>query len=109
MLLVVGDVSAAHDIGGLALARRATCPLAIVVVDNGGGRIFEQLPIAAAESIAPDFSRLWLTPPGIDFAAAAATYGVDYAATSNYGELTTAVRAALGRPGCTLIRAEVAA
>src|SRR6185436_13478530 len=42
-LLVLGDVSFAHDAGALLLARGARAPLAIVVIDNRGGRIFDQL------------------------------------------------------------------
>ena len=36
--LVLGDVSFAHDVGGLLLARGVGVPLAIVVIDNDGGR-----------------------------------------------------------------------
>lgn len=45
-VLVLGDVSARHDLGALALGERAGDRLTIVVLHNGGGRIFEQLPLA---------------------------------------------------------------
>jgi 2-succinyl-5-enolpyruvyl-6-hydroxy-3-cyclohexene-1-carboxylate synthase len=107
VLLVLGDVSFAHDIGGLALARRSAAPLAILVIDNRGGRIFEQLPIAGCESMKSSFERLWLTPPDIDLQAAASTYGVTYATGSDPGAISRAVASGLSTPGCTLIRAEV--
>ena len=44
--VLVGDVSFLHDINGLQLASQVSSPLIVVVVNNGGGRIFEQLPIA---------------------------------------------------------------
>ena len=97
--LLLGDVSFAHDLGGLALARTVTTPLAIVVIDNGGGRIFEQLPIAKATS-PQAFERHWLTPPRIDIPQLCAAFGVP---CTNLGELD----AALQRPGPTVIYAEV--
>jgi len=38
VLLVLGDVSFAHDLGGLLAARCASTPLAILVIDNRGDR-----------------------------------------------------------------------
>jgi len=76
--LLLGDVSFAHDLGGLAAARAAGAPLAIIVLDNGGGRIFEQLPVARAPGGAEILERFFLTPPAVDVAAAAAAFGVAY-------------------------------
>lgn len=101
--LLIGDVSALHDAGGLAVARASTQPLAIVVLDNGGGRIFEQLPLARA-GVVPDADwQTWLTPPGVDFAALAAAFGVAYARAADASATGTAVGAALARPGATLV------
>lgn len=69
---VVGDLTAQHDLGSLTLA--AGRPLAIVVVNNGGGGIFDLLPPAAL----PEFAAGWLTPPAVDFAHAAAAFGLAY-------------------------------
>ncbi|MEO1234532.1 MAG: 2-succinyl-5-enolpyruvyl-6-hydroxy-3-cyclohexene-1-carboxylic-acid synthase, partial [Myxococcota bacterium] len=44
-VLLLGDVSARHDLGALALGTLAG-ELTVVVLHNGGGRIFEQLPLA---------------------------------------------------------------
>jgi 2-succinyl-5-enolpyruvyl-6-hydroxy-3-cyclohexene-1-carboxylate synthase len=38
--LLIGDVSFLHDTNGLQLASEVAGPLVIVVVNNGGGRIF---------------------------------------------------------------------
>ena len=45
--LVLGDLALAHDLGGLAWRQRPPAPLRIVVVDNGGGGIFDFLPQAS--------------------------------------------------------------
>ena len=74
VLLVLGDVSFAHDLGGLLAAREASAPLAILVVDNGGGRIFDGLPVARA-GLGAAFERHFVTAPALDPAAVAAALG----------------------------------
>jgi 2-succinyl-5-enolpyruvyl-6-hydroxy-3-cyclohexene-1-carboxylate synthase len=116
--LLLGDVSFAHDLGSLATARLAAAagtPLAIVVIDNDGGRIFEQLPLGAASAAASpgalaadDFARFWLTPPAVDIAAAAAAFGLRCTAPQSAAAIGEAVRDALARPGCSVVHVRVA-
>jgi len=102
--VLVGDVSLSHDLTSLALAAQAPAPLAIVVLDNGGGRIFDLLPVASAGI---DLAN-WRTPPRIDWAAAAATFNVPHVRVTTVAELTEALAASDERPGATLIQAVVA-
>lgn len=104
VVLLLGDVSLSHDLTSLALAAQAPVPLAIVVVDNGGGRIFDLLPVASAGI---DLAS-WRTPPRIDWAAAAAAFGVAHARVTSTAGLGNALSGALERPGATLIQAVVA-
>ena len=89
IFLLLGDISFLHDIGGLAqvASQRA---LTIVVMNNGGGRIFEQLPLftshlnrdTSAEPPEPSSGRdprdYWTTPHSVDLARAAAVYDIAY-------------------------------
>ena len=92
VILLIGDVALAHDVGGLLAATRLALKLTIVLLDNDGGGIFEFLPVAEA---APRdvFETHVATPHGLDFAHAAALYGCGYEAAADVGSF----RAALGR------------
>ena len=75
--LLSGDLALLHDANGWLwrpqLAARSA-HLTVVLVDNGGGGIFEQLPIRAGEQL--DFERLFAMPQALDHTALAAAYGV---------------------------------
>jgi 2-succinyl-5-enolpyruvyl-6-hydroxy-3-cyclohexene-1-carboxylate synthase len=105
-VLVVGDVSALHDMGGFAVAKGVATPLVVVVLNNGGGRIFEQLPLAAA-GLDEAAERFWTTPHTAHFEALAGVFGVHYAEARSVGALLAALSAGLSNPGCTLIEAVV--
>lgn len=105
-LLVLGDVSFAHDVGGLLATRAAGAPLAILVVDNRGGQIFANLPVARAE-LGAAFDAHWLTPPGIDPAAVASAFGIPAITAASAAAIATAVAEALRTPGVTVIHAPV--
>ena len=106
VLLVLGDVSFVHDLGGLVAARAARAPLAILVVDNRGGQIFSGLPIAKAE-LGGAFAEHWLTAPGIDPAAVASALGLRSVSAASAQAAGSAVAAALADTGVTVIHAPV--
>jgi 2-succinyl-5-enolpyruvyl-6-hydroxy-3-cyclohexene-1-carboxylate synthase len=93
VVAIIGDLTCQHDIGGLALARGLNA--VIVVVNNGGGRIFDHLP----QAVLPEFEQGWRTPQHIDFAAAARTFDIAYARCSAAGDVGVAVQAALQAGG----------
>jgi 2-succinyl-5-enolpyruvyl-6-hydroxy-3-cyclohexene-1-carboxylate synthase len=97
----VGDVTAAHDLGGLALVARSEVPLVVAVLDNGGGRIFEHLPARKLLS-ASDFE-YWSTPPQIDWESAARTWGAGYRSASTVEEIGLAMSELLQRPQGSLL------
>ncbi|MQY50347.1 2-succinyl-5-enolpyruvyl-6-hydroxy-3-cyclohexene-1-carboxylic-acid synthase [Rhodocyclus gracilis] len=88
-LALIGDLTAIHDLGGLAQAKGK--PLIVVVINNGGGGIFEYLPAHAL----PEFERGWLTPEPVNFAHAAATWGIAFRRAETLAEFRHAFNAAL--------------
>lgn len=102
--LLLGDVSLAHDLGSLALLRRLEVPAVVMVIDNGGGRIFEQLPIAARM---PEAMTRFTTPPEIDFAVVGAALGLRATRIDRDAALVDALARAFATPGATLIHVVV--
>jgi 2-succinyl-5-enolpyruvyl-6-hydroxy-3-cyclohexene-1-carboxylate synthase len=99
-VLHIGDVALAHDLGALLCAMRLGLPLTIVLVDNGGGGIFDFLPVATQTDA---FEEHVATPTGLDFARAAALFGLDYRAPATLDELRGELRDLPGAPGARLL------
>ena len=108
LALLLGDVALLHDAGGLAAAAAVRGPLAIVVVHNDGGRIFERLPLGRDEAVAADRERLFVAPHGRAFDGLAATWGLAYARVDTAPGLRQAVAQALAADRAMLIEARVA-
>jgi 2-succinyl-5-enolpyruvyl-6-hydroxy-3-cyclohexene-1-carboxylate synthase len=87
--IVTGDVGLLHDIGGLALFARARSEVRIVVINNGGGTIFERLP-QKSEMPEQEFRELMTTPPGIEPARAASLFGIPFRRVTSPDELEDA-------------------
>jgi 2-succinyl-5-enolpyruvyl-6-hydroxy-3-cyclohexene-1-carboxylate synthase len=116
VVLLIGDVALAHDIGGLLAARRLALKLTIVLLDNGGGGIFDFLPVSRATmartpdphrgpGVIPDdgdrediYTHHIATPTGLDFAAAASLYGIGHERVRDVHEFRAALERALDAP-----------
>ncbi len=106
VVAIVGDVSFLHDSNALAHARAVRGPLVVVVVDNGGGRIFETLPLARTPSGRAAMP-LFTTPHELDLAALVRALGVPCTETRRAVETREAVSAALQTRGAHVVRASV--
>jgi 2-succinyl-5-enolpyruvyl-6-hydroxy-3-cyclohexene-1-carboxylate synthase len=101
VVLLIGDVALAHDLGGLLAGRRLGIPLTIVLLNNDGGGIFHFLPVAGE---ADAFEEHVATPHGLEFERAAALYGCEYRRPRSPDELRAAVGESLDRGiGTTII------
>jgi 2-succinyl-5-enolpyruvyl-6-hydroxy-3-cyclohexene-1-carboxylate synthase len=106
-LLLLGDVSFQHDVGGLAAAAELETPLVIFTIHNGGGRLFELLPVHDMPGVGETFDRFFLTPPVVDAVLAAEAFGLPAVRVEGAEEIEDALSAALLRPGATVIEAAV--
>ena len=97
--VVLGDLTLLHEAGGLMLAPGERRPrVQVVVVNDGGGTIFDGLEVAS--SSAPDaFDRVQFTPQSVDLEALARAYGWAYSRASTRGELEQALTAPGDGPG----------
>lgn len=86
-VLIIGDVSALHDIGSLQLLRNFSPNLLVCIVDNNGGRIFDELPVAKA---AADL-RPWTTPHEHDISGVARAFGISTTTITSHHELARAL------------------
>lgn len=102
-LAILGDLAALHDAGGILAARAIRAPVAVLVVDNGGGGIFRTLP-GSGDSAGTEY---FLTPREIDLAALARAAGAELYTPREPAELELAIRSALERGEPALIRAAV--
>ena len=100
VVLLIGDVALAHDIGGLLAARRLDLALTIVLLNNDGGGIFHFLPVAGE---ADAFEEHVATPHGLDFAHAAALYGCRYERPAGVADLHAAVGRSIAGDATTII------
>jgi 2-succinyl-5-enolpyruvyl-6-hydroxy-3-cyclohexene-1-carboxylate synthase len=115
VVLLIGDVALAHDIGGLLAARRLGLQLTIVLLDNGGGGIFDFLPVAdaaiareaepgAAHELEQDlYTRHIATPTGLDFAGAARLYGLSHERAEDVPGFRAALERALARENSSIV------
>jgi len=100
VVLHIGDVALAYDLSALLSARRLGLDLAIVLVNNGGGGIFDFLAVAREGD---DFEQHVATPTGLDFAAAAALYGARHVPVRDAAALRAELAHALGAGGVTIL------
>ncbi|WP_421310422.1 2-succinyl-5-enolpyruvyl-6-hydroxy-3-cyclohexene-1-carboxylic-acid synthase [Aeromonas veronii] len=101
--LLLGDLSALHDLNSLALLNKASRPLVVILLNNDGGSIFRMLPVPTEGELLESYYRL---PHGLSFEHAAAMFGLAYRAPTTLLEFEHDYRAAL-KHGVTLIEIRV--
>jgi 2-succinyl-5-enolpyruvyl-6-hydroxy-3-cyclohexene-1-carboxylate synthase len=100
-VLLTGDVALLHDLGGLLATTRAGARLVVVLVDNDGGGIFHFLPVAGETD---HFTEHVATPHGVDFARAAALYGLEHVVAQDVAGFDAALAQARSAAGSTLLQ-----
>lgn len=103
VVLLIGDVALAYDIGGLLAAKRLELELTIVLLNNEGGGIFDFLPVAGAPIAKDVYTQHVATPTGLDFAQVAGLYGLDHESVFDVAGLRGALERALAARGSTIV------
>lgn len=93
--VLIGEIALLHDVGGLLAARRAGIDLTIVCVNNGGGGIFDFLPVAE-HADAVTYESHVATATDVDLAALAALAGLPHRLATSPTDLAGALTAGPG-------------
>ncbi|MFQ2194668.1 2-succinyl-5-enolpyruvyl-6-hydroxy-3-cyclohexene-1-carboxylic-acid synthase [Aeromonas jandaei] len=101
--LLIGDLSALHDLNSLALLSKASQPLVVILLNNDGGSIFRMLPVPTEGELLESYYRL---PHGLGFEHAAAMFGLAYRAPTTLAGFEQEYGLAL-KGGVTLIEIRV--
>jgi 2-succinyl-5-enolpyruvyl-6-hydroxy-3-cyclohexene-1-carboxylate synthase len=86
--VLTGDLGLYHDMNGLLAVRRLGVEATIVVMNNGGGGIFDFLPIARHRE---GWEELFGTPTGLDLAKVAGLYEMPFTRVASYTDLPGAL------------------
>ncbi len=102
--LLIGDQALIHDLNSLVLLRELAPKMLVVLLNNFGGGIFHQLPIAACDGV--------LTPyfdggHGFGFGGVCADFDLAYRAVDDRAAFGEAVRAALKSDSPAVIEARI--
>ncbi|HEX5616955.1 MAG TPA: 2-succinyl-5-enolpyruvyl-6-hydroxy-3-cyclohexene-1-carboxylic-acid synthase [Solirubrobacteraceae bacterium] len=100
VVLLIGDIALIHDIGGLLAAKRLGLKLTIVLLHNDGGGIFDFLPVSREGN---EFVQHVATPHGLDFAHAAALFGLGYEVTDTPDDFRVALQRALSSERTSIV------
>ncbi|QPN58389.1 2-succinyl-5-enolpyruvyl-6-hydroxy-3-cyclohexene-1-carboxylic-acid synthase [Synechococcus sp. CBW1107] len=96
LVLLSGDLALLHDSNGWLWHHQLRGRLTVVLIENGGGGIFEQLPIRATAGL--DFERLFAMGQPLDHTSLAAAHGVPWRRVAALTELEGALDWALEQP-----------
>jgi 2-succinyl-5-enolpyruvyl-6-hydroxy-3-cyclohexene-1-carboxylate synthase len=106
VVLLTGDLTFLHDLGGLLVARRHQLDATIVVLNNDGGGIFSLLPVADyGEQVA--FESLFRAPHGLDLGLAAELFGARFARVRGFDDLRSAIERSLTSSGVSIIEVPI--
>ena len=97
-LILVGDIAATHDVGGLIAAGRLQSNVVIMVIDNGGGAIFSFLPIAQKFD-AEIFNNLFTTPHQTNLLEIATSAGIESTAIKSLPDIEQLLTQAFASDG----------
>ena len=88
-VLLTGELALLHDLGGLVARARLGIDITILCVNNGGGGIFDFLPVAGVAEPGP-YEELIATPHDVSLETVAALAGMEYRLAATQDEIRAA-------------------
>jgi 2-succinyl-5-enolpyruvyl-6-hydroxy-3-cyclohexene-1-carboxylate synthase len=83
VFLLTGDLAFLHDVNGLLSKQMFKGSLTVIMINNYGGGIFENLPVA---KLMP-FEKCFATPQEVDFGQLCGAHGIPHFKPVNWSEL----------------------
>ena len=105
-IALLGDLAFFHDINGLAFCADLNamgCNGTIIIINNGGGHIFNYLPQKGLK----EFEKYWLTPVKMELSHAAALFGLNYQMADTVESLEQVLENSLTRQGIDIVEVVV--
>ena len=84
MFVLTGDLAFAHDVAALRLGVELGLSATVVVLNNGGGGIFDHLPLARSND---SFTRFFTTPSDLDIGRMATASGARWRRAESSADL----------------------
>ncbi len=75
VVLLIGDLSAIHDLNSFKLLTETVVPVLLVIINNQGGGIFSFLPISQQKKM---FETYYGTPHNLNFSSISAMFDLEY-------------------------------
>ena len=102
MVLVTGDLALLHDTNGWLFSKDRNISLIVILIDNGGGGIFNQLNIDEIQQ--GDFEEIFLMPQEVCPLTLVKAYGVKYRQVACLDDLEEAIQWSFSLSTNVLIR-----
>lgn len=88
--VILGDLTMLHDATSMVEDKEEDINLQLIVVNDGGGSIFENLEVSKSVD-SKTFERVFKTPQSVDFWSLANTFGFSYLCPTSIAELDEAL------------------
>jgi 2-succinyl-5-enolpyruvyl-6-hydroxy-3-cyclohexene-1-carboxylate synthase len=105
-LLVIGDLAALHDVGGLVAARDLNPDLLVVLMNNEGGTIFESLPISKNRAV---FDTFFLTPRSVSWQDLCSGFHVPFLKADSVKNVAEIFEKAIALSGFRMVEVQTSA
>ena len=102
VLLVTGDLALLHDCNGWLFSSSEGPPLVVLVIDNGGGGIFNRVNLQTESK--ESFEKLFAMPQSVDILSLVNSYGVPYRQVACLEDLPGSLEWSFSKSGPVLIR-----